>query len=393
MNLKKSHLLTPAVLITIWYVLTLPGCALTGDFIREGAGSAPPSGHPEFVVFFIGDAGKVRENEPEPALVALRDDLKKISPDSSLVVFLGDNIYDNGLPDEGHPRRAAAERYLIAQLKVLTGGHRAVFIPGNHDWDGLSPEGARLLLNQQNLIESLSGGKAQLLPRNGCGIPVAIDIGDALRLVLFDSHKWFRDQSGIMDTNQCKVHQHKELFAALRETLADSGQRRTILVHHHPFVTYGEHGGNFDWKKHIFPLTAFNKYLYIPLPVIGSLYPIARRNGITVQDLSSSVYERFSDSIKAVSRDFSPLFSVSGHEHSLQIIRESGTSALQVVSGKGTRLTDGSVSKDEGTLFASPNPGYVRLEVRNGKVLTISAVTTQADQAPKEVFYLNLTEK
>ncbi len=393
MNLKKSHLLTPAVLITIWYLLTLPGCALTGDFIREGAGSAPPAGHPEFVVFFIGDAGKVRERESEPALVALRDDLKKISPDSSLVVFLGDNIYDNGLPDEGHPARATAERYLIAQLNVLTGGHRAVFIPGNHDWDGLSPAGANLLLNQQYLIESLSGGQAQLLPRNGCGMPAAIDIGESLRLVLFDSHKWFREQSGIMDTNQCTDHKHKELFAALRETLANSGPRRTILVHHHPFVTYGEHGGYFDWKKHIFPLTAFNKYLYVPLPVIGSLYPVARRNGITVQDLSSSVYERFSDSIRAVSRDFLPLFSVSGHEHSLQIIRESGPAALQLVSGKGTRLTDGSVSADEGSLFASPLPGYMRLEIREGNKLSVAVIVAEENKAPKEVFYLNLTEK
>ncbi len=392
LELKKNRLVIPAVVVIIWYIFVVPGCALTGNFTRDGSASTPPGVKPGYTVYFIGDAGKTRGNEKEPALVALREELKGVSPDSSLVVFLGDNIYDNGLPDVGHPGRAAAESYLEAQLEVLTAGHSALFIPGNHDWDGLAQNGAELMLNQQKLIEKESGGKAKLLPQNGCGMPVAIDIGENLRLVLFDSQKWFREQSGITDTNRCAGHEHKELFGQVRELLASAGSRKTVLVHHHPFVTYGEHGGYFDWKKHIFPLTAFNKHLFIPLPVLGSLYPFARMNGITVQDISSSIYSRFNDSIKAVSRSFSPLFSVSGHEHSIQVIKEPAQATLQIVSGKGTRLTDGSVSTGEGTLFASPLPGYVKLEVRGGNSFSITVVIADGASATEEVFHLNLSE-
>lgn len=388
--MKRSRFLIPALLLISWYIFAVSGCSLGSDFIREGAASKPPAGKPDFTIFFVGDAGKVLENEKEPALAALANDLSRSPADSALVIFLGDNIYDHGLPSEGEKGRAAAESYLVAQLEVLRSTHSAVFIPGNHDWDGLSPKGATLMKNQQTLIKEMSSGKATLLPENGCAGPLALDVGDGLRLILFDSQRWFREQSGVSDSSGCAHAVHTNLFSELRRLATSAGGRRIILVHHHPFITYGEHGGYFDWEKHIFPLTAFNKYLLLPLPFIGSLYPLARMNGITIQDLSSSVYRTFADSIREISREIKPVFSISGHEHSLQVIKDPSGEMLQMVSGKGTRLTDGTVSTGEGTLFASPFPGYIRFEMREGKHFSITVVTSEEDSEPKEVFHLEL---
>ncbi len=373
-----------------WYIFAVSGCSLGSDFVRDGAASPPPAGKPVYTIFFIGDAGKTVQDQKEPALLALANDLKRLSADSSMVVFLGDNIYDHGLPSEGEEGRAAAERYLNDQLEVLGGSHTAVFIPGNHDWDGLSPAGATLMKNQQELIKQRSGGKATLLPADGCAGPLALDIGNNLRLILFDSQRWFREQDGVAGTSDCAHAGHENLFSEIRKLATSAGGRKIVLVHHHPFITYGEHGGYFDWKKHIFPLTAFNKYLLLPLPVIGSLYPVARLNGITIQDLSSSVYRAFADSIRTISREIDPVFSISGHEHSLQVIKDPSSAALQIVSGKGTRLTDGTVSTGEGTLFASPFPGYVRFEMREGKRFSITVVTSEEGSVPKEVFHLEI---
>ncbi len=388
--MKRSRFLVPALILISWYIFSVSGCSLGSDFIREGAASKLPAGKPDYTIFFIGDAGKVRGDEKEPALVALANDLSRRSTDSTLVIFLGDNIYDHGLPSEGEKGRAAAESYLVAQLEVLRSTHSAVFIPGNHDWDGLSPKGATLMKNQQSFMKERSVGKATLLPENGCAGPVSIDIGDDLRLILFDSQRWFREQSGVPDTSGCTHTGHTNLFSEIRKLATSAGGRKIILVHHHPFITYGEHGGYFDWKKHIFPLTAFNKYLLLPLPFIGSLYPLARMNGITIQDLSSSVYRTFTDSIRKISTEIKPVFSISGHEHSLQVIKDPSSATLQIVSGKGTRLTDGTVSVGEGTLFASPFPGYIRFEIRGGKHYSITVVTSEKDSEPKEVFHLEL---
>ncbi|MDA0714236.1 MAG: hypothetical protein O2867_09045 [Bacteroidetes bacterium] len=49
-----------------------------------------------------------------------------------------------------------------------------------------------------------------------------------------------------------------------------------VVVGHHPLKSNGEHGGRFTLKDHIFPLTAKFPNAYIPLPGLGSIYPLYR---------------------------------------------------------------------------------------------------------------------
>jgi hypothetical protein len=50
------------------------------------------------------------------------------------------------------------------------------------------------------------------------------------------------------------------------------------------------HWGKLSIKAHIFPFTDINPKLWIPLPIIGSIYPIARSVFGTPQDLSHPNY-------------------------------------------------------------------------------------------------------
>jgi hypothetical protein len=388
--LKKPLLILPAFLI-FYFIFVIPGCSLGSNYIKEGENYKPVGKNkPTYTLFLIGDAGKTKTDEPEPALISLKNEISKSNPDSSMVIFLGDNIYDHGLQDENHPDRQRAENYIKDQLNTLGTNHRALFIAGNHDWDNNSPLGNTLMNNQELFIRKFTSSRARLLPENGCQGPEYLDINDNLRLIYFDSQRLFRDWTGVADSSLCPPIDQKTFFDNLETLLRNSSGRKCILLHHHPFITYGEHGGKFDWKKHLFPLTAFNKYFLLPLPIVGSLYPILRQNGITPQDLSSEVYNSYSENLRKVSKKYNPVFSASGHEHSLQVIRDPESKSIQIVSGKGTRLTDGTVSTGEGTIFASPFSGFMKFEIFDDGTSLLTVIVPNDEGKADEVFYFPL---
>src|SRR5439155_25067176 len=79
---------------------------------------------------------------------------------------------------------------------------------------------------------------------------------------------------------------------SVREAVRTAGQRVVVVVAHHPPVSGGVHGGHFGWQDHIFPLRNIKPWLWIPLHLIGSLYQIAREEGISRQDIPSRAYGR-----------------------------------------------------------------------------------------------------
>ena len=68
-------------------------------------------------------------------------------------------------------------------------------------------------------------------------------------------------------------------------------------------LTSGPHGGYFPWREHIFPLRVFQRDLWIPLPIIGSVFPISRQLGVTDTDMMSASYREYIQIAKTL---FSP---------------------------------------------------------------------------------------
>jgi len=80
-------------------------------------------------IVIIGDAG-VLINGRQPVIEAVR---KNVSlNEKTVVIFLGDNLYDNGLPDESSPEYTSLKTVLESQI-VFAKGSRAniYFIPDN----------------------------------------------------------------------------------------------------------------------------------------------------------------------------------------------------------------------------------------------------------------------
>ncbi len=94
-------------------------------------------------------------NKDSPALNYLRKNIEGASENSTLI-FLGDNVYETGIPEEKSKKYPLAKRRIEAQTDVAKKFKgKSIFIPGNHDWyNGL--EG---LKREEKLVEKALGKK------------------------------------------------------------------------------------------------------------------------------------------------------------------------------------------------------------------------------------------
>lgn len=339
-------------------------------------GSTPPT--TPLRVFLLGDAGEPHPGR-EPVLEALRAEIAR-DPARSLVVVLGDNIYPKGLPDSTDASRAEMERRLIDQVLALRGAALGTWIiPGNHDWDRSGPDGWAAIQRQQRLVERLAaagGPPLRFLPRGGCPGPVVVDLEDRLRLVALDTQWWLHDQVKPLDpTSNCPEDSPEEVARALELALAGGGTRSVIVAGHHPLVSHGPHGGHFPLIDHLFPLRALNENLWLPVPLLGSIYPLARRAAAPPQDLGGDAYERMRAALEGAMAKDPPLLYASGHDHTLQVLAGRGA-RNNVVSGAGIYGHGERVAWKSDTRYASSQAGFMRLDLKedgSGRLVVFTA--------------------
>ena len=348
----------------------------------------PPAPEPDSAivaasVYLIGDAGAPKPGDP--VLGALAAELRsRVTP--ATVVFLGDNIYPTGVPEDGDPDRAEAERRLLAQVEVLRGTDaRGIFVPGNHDWGRSAPDGWARLLRQQLLIEAQGLPTVSLVPSDGCPGPETVRVAPNLRLIVLDTQWWLHPHARPTDPeSNCTADTMDEVTAQIRGLVnADSGW--VGIVAHHPMATGGVHGGHFSVMDHLFPLRALKSWLWIPLPIIGSTYPIARMSGISNQDLSGPKYRELADSLRTAFAGGRVVFYAAGHEHNLQVLQDS-TFGHVLVSGAGYfDHTSRTVYVDQ-SRYAEAASGYMRVDVLTDGRFRLGVMIVSEDGGAREAF-------
>jgi hypothetical protein len=347
-------------------------------------------------VLLVGDAGApalAPADEPLAASVlrAVRADvdsqIARVGEERTAVIYLGDNIYPHGLVPRGHEDRAHGEAVLDEQIRA-SGKAKLFFTLGNHDWKQDDPVGAggrdRALVQGRYLAGHASNPR--LLPPAGCAGPRVIDFGSGLRFVFIDLMGWLlatEQPDAVPDS--CRYRDSESIEQALREVYRSSDRRSELTLMHHPLVTAGPHGGHFTWKQHLFPLTDFWANAWIPLPVLGSVYPLSRQWGVTNTDLANRDYQRLVQKLIDAQSARAPLMWIAGHEHSLQIHRnEQGR--IQIVSGAGSVSKVNRVEATDTALMAIAAPGYVRLDEYEDRSIRLTVVAIGKDDDPREIY-------
>ncbi len=366
-------------------LLLLSGTFACADRLIPAGRPAPRIGTGEMAasVFLIGDAGAPALGG-EPVLDALSA-LLAAGPDSSLVIFLGDNIYPRGLPAPGAAGRREAERRLDTQLHAAaTGSARAVFVPGNHDWDKSGPRGLAAIRRQGERIAEVSGGRSRLLPSNGCPGPAIEDIG-SLRVIYLDTEWWLTGHTKGGRADGCAAGTQDEVLVELGRAIGEAGARPVIVAGHHPLLTGGEHGGYFSPGDHLFPLRKLHSALWLPLPLIGSLYPVIRGAGVSSEDVHGGRYVRLRAALDSLYAEHPPLLHVAGHEHSLQLI-DRGRLPLLAVSGVGIYGHQSYVMALPESRLALSEPGFMRLDLLTDGRVRLGVLTVNRAGQAREVY-------
>ena len=377
--------------------------------------SAPISADDDIVarLLLIGDAG---EPDPtgEPALEALAQQVNQV-PKRTTVVFLGDNVYERGMPEPAptpneateaavkaadilisdiFQTREEAERVLTAQAAVVRGnGARAVFVPGNHDWDQSNAGGWKRILAQETFLNQLrtnDGLNVSLQPPGGCPGPVRIPLQAAADLIVLDTEWWLNttDQEKPTPADNptgCPYVTAPAIQQALLDQLEESAKadRKSIVAAHHPMMSKGAHSGYVDIWTHIFPFRVARYYVpfyleWLPVPILGSaMVGIRACCSPSAQDMPNDTNGDMRAALMETMREAgdqgaAPLAYVAGHDHGLQMFSSPDGPAYMLVSGLGSKGRASEVGHNSRTLFAHSNgahPGFMQLDfLRDGHV-------------------------
>ena len=317
-----------------------------------------PSDH---YVFLIGDTGAPKIDGEDEVLALLKLKMNELGEDST-VVFLGDIVYPVGLPEPGHKYYELSEKRLLAQLDILKDYKGNIyFISGNHDWNRSRGPGLESVNRQQNYIESYLGRNDVYLPANGCPGPVEIDLTSQLTLIIINTSWWVhRGIKPIGDKWGC-VKSEEEFFTRFNAMLEENKNKDVLIAAHHPLYSKAIHGGKFDLKSHLFPLTAAHKSLYIPLPGVGSLYPAYRKYLGALEDMSHPKYRSMRKRLLKSIAPYKNIVWAAGHDHNLQYLKKNDHH--HIVSGAGSKVAYVK-SGGKSAIFTHAHKGFFILDYK-----------------------------
>lgn len=351
------------VTLALVLAVTLGACASSRTFVAEPfeeweAEAAPPRDSLAFRVFLVGNTA-TEPDEEAAALDALDAQLAEAG-EHSAVVFLGDQLR-RPLPDSAAADRAAVEASLERIVEVVEGyPGRVIVLPGDRDWG----ESAAALEREADFLAARLGEEV-LVPEDGLPGPTAVELTDDVVLIALDTEWWLReaDERPTGEVDGDDVSSEVDVLIALTELIDAYEDQRVIVAGHHPVFSTGERGGHYTLRQHLFPLTDLWRPLYVPLPVVGSAYPLLRSYFGGRQDFSGEDYRELREALPPVIEEHDGVVYAAAHERGLQYF-PFRTDALElqhhVVSGGGAE--GGPLAGGYGAGFAHGTEGFASLQ-------------------------------
>jgi len=375
------------ILLTIWSIFLLSSCATFDPKINEDYPQEslvfPSEKELDKRFFLIGDAGYSQPGGSSKGLQAFKSFLDSSDTKNTYTVFLGDNIYPAGMPNEEAPLRKQSEYRIDAQIDALEGyDGKILFIPGNHDW---YDEGIKGVEEQAEYIKERTKQDDVWAPTPGCGLEIR-DLSDDLTMIIIDS-QWYLedwDKNPTINDNCPEIKTREALFTEIETELKKDQNKNVIIALHHPMYTNGVHGGNYQLNRHLYP-----SQKKIPLPILGSLAMLIRTTGgVSIQDAQNERYKSFRDRLETLSKDYKRVMYISGHEHNIQYVLHEGLH--QIISGSGSKSSYASLRNDG--VFAYPGQGFAVYDVFKDKSTWVRFYGSENNK-PKLLFQTPVFEK
>ena len=308
-------------------------------------------------------------------------------------MYLGDNVYTNGIPYRSYTsdtyegknmKVKIAETKLLVQLNRLseyTGN--AFFVPGNHDYHKIVKSPKRIDA-QRNLITAFdkkkeTDGEIAFKPAAREDLKVElVELTPEIAIIFIDS-EWA--------VRKINKPESKRLFTDPLKKAFDTAQKYNyvILAAHHPLYSVGDHGH----EKLIF----------------------------ASEDIHRKKYRKYIRSIESYLNKGINIIYAAGHDHSIQHIHSQNFH--QIISGSGSKsnhiiknevpsdslqyaianhLTDEAFMKKrprfktalESLLFATNYNGYVQLEFYSGRNEVWMKVYAISDNSLKNLYSARL---
>jgi calcineurin-like phosphoesterase family protein len=335
-----------------------------------------------YSIYLLGDAGEPLEAKGRKNLESLKAKLSEEN-ENSILLFLGDNVYPIGIPDASNEEYREAMNKLneLVNLQQDFKG-KMIFIPGNHDWAQGKEDGLAHVNRQEDHVTKILGKEA-FQPSGGCPGPVMIELDHNIVLLIIDTqwilHRY--NKSGKEDG--CKFETEQEIYDELLKLIEQNKDKNIVVASHHPMQTYGMHGGTSNFRQHVFPLTDVVHGLYIPIPIIGSIYPLYRKYIGSIQDIAHPKYKEMKKNLENIFSSHMGLIHVAGHEHSLQYSLY--RNVHYIVSGSGSKNSP--VKKKGNARYAVSETGYSKIAFYSDGRIELELWPTGTESPA--VFYLN----
>ncbi len=372
--------------ILVLLAFTIMSCASNKLLINSTEPAIEPARNetPVFTIYAVGDAGE--DNDQSRAVLDRLAFLALDDHQPGMILFLGDNIYPKGLAPPSETKAFEESKALLKwQTELLLSYNgQIIYIPGNHDWNEFKPGGLEAIKRQAEYLKSFQNANIRLLPENGCAGPVALNLNDDVLMLIVDSQWWIQDWEKELSMNEgCEIQSREELGAAVHQLIEENQHKQIVIAMHHPLFCQGPHGGHFGVRDHLFPLTKLVNWLWIPLPVIGSIYPAYRSWIGHPQDLKNPRYQSLKESILEDLNYNGELIFLAGHDHSLQYITSQDNHFL--VSGAGAKHNP--VANDKDLIYGHGAAGFMELNFFTNKSVELSVYEVDKDSNSHQIVF------
>ena len=212
-------------------------------------------------------------------------------------------------------------------------------------------------------LEKSLQGKKIFIPEPGCMSTEKLFLTDDL--VAIPVQPILQDEGSILKKHGCDIDDQVELIDEIKDDVDNYQRKNILMLAYYPLLNLGNHGGHFAWRQHLFPFSDLNKNLYIPLPVVGSIYYLLRSGFGFRNDQAYPSYKSYRRKMARALFEYKNVVYASGLEHNFQYYKYNKQDFI-ITNSSGKKSW---VGKNKRAGFTYAGSGLVKLTfLKNGEV-------------------------